>query len=412
MSYQKELSFTEKLLSNFRLKMNYISKDSINSDSSNSNIGLQTILNYEFSEEKLLTILDEQCNHNTFYKIKNVLLCQYILFRLPDTKNPSFVYIGPYILEAVSKQDIMAIAEHYQIEPSSFSQLEQFYLSIPLISDENTLLTLIYTLGEYLWGSTDNFTVSDSINFPNVISNKNIPALNISTHDNAILSAHLLEQRYSMENQLMQAVASGKLHKAEMFFSNLSSEQFEKRLDNPIRDMKNYAIILNTILRKAVENASVHPLHIHNISSQYAAKIELISSQSNFISLLKEMIRKYTLLVKNHSLKGYSMHIRKVITNINQDLTENLTLKTQAEALNVNPSYLSTLFKKETGMTLTDYVNHKRIEHALLLLNSTDMQIQTISLYCGIPDVNYFTKVFKKIVGKTPKEYREMVSGK
>ncbi len=197
-----------------------------------------------------------------------------------------------------------------------------------------------------------------------------------------------------------------------MFFSNLSSEQFEKRLDNPIRDMKNYAIILNTILRKAVENASVHPLHIHNISSQYAAKIELISSQSNFISLLKEMIRKYTLLVKNHSLKGYSMHIRKVITNINQDLTENLTLKTQAEALNVNPSYLSTLFKKETGMTLTDYVNHKRIEHALLLLNSTDMQIQTISLYCGIPDVNYFTKVFKKIVGKTPKEYREMVSGK
>ena len=47
------------------------------------------------------------------------------------------------------------------------------------------------------------------------------------------------------------------------------------------------------------------------------------------------------------------------------------------------------------------------MEHALFLLNSTNMQIQTIAQYCGIPDVNYFTKTFKKYIGKTPKEYRE-----
>ena len=101
------------------------------------------------------------------------------------------------------------------------------------------------------------------------------------------------------------------------------------------------------------------------------------------------------------------MLVRKVITNIIYDLTADLSLKVQAKELNVNPSYLSTLFKKETGQTLTEFVNRKRIEHAILLLNSTDMQIQVVAQYCGIPDVNYFTKTFKKIVGKTPKEYRE-----
>ena len=90
--------------------------------------------------------------------------------------------------------------------------------------------------------------------------------------------------------------------------------------------------------------------------------------------------------------------------------TADLSLKTQAQLLNVNSSYLSTLFKKETGTTLTEYVNRKRIEHALLLLNSTDMQIQMIAQYCGIHDVNYFTKTFKKVVGHTPKEYREMIT--
>ena len=122
------------------------------------------------------------------------------------------------------------------------------------------------------------------------------------------------------------------------------------------------------------------------------------------------MVHKYCLLVKNHSMKGYSLLIQKVLVRIDSDLTADLSLKTQAALLNVNASYLSTLFKKETGQTLTDYVNKKRVEHALFLLNSSSMQIQTIAQYCGIPDVNYFTKIFKKYVGKTPKEYRDEIS--
>ena len=75
--------------------------------------------------------------------------------------------------------------------------------------------------------------------------------------------------------------------------------------------------------------------------------------------------------------------------------------------LNVNASYLSKLFKKETGITLTEYVAKKRIEQAAFLLTSTNLQIQTVAQNCGIYDVNYFTKLFKKHTGKTPKEYRE-----
>lgn len=81
----------------------------------------------------------------------------------------------------------------------------------------------------------------------------------------------------------------------------------------------------------------------------------------------------------------------------------------QAERLKMNSSYLSTLFKKENGTTLTDYVNQKRVEHAIFLLNSTSLQVQSIAQQCGIPDVNYFSKTFKKIVGKTPMEYRKNI---
>lgn len=94
---------------------------------------------------------------------------------------------------------------------------------------------------------------------------------------------------------------------------------------------------------------------------------------------------------------------------INLNLSSPLGLKNIAELFNVNPSYLSTLFKKEMGATLTDYVNKQRIDAALKLLNTGDMQVQDIAYYVGISDVNYFTKLFKKQVGYTPSSYRKKI---
>ena len=261
-----------------------------------------------------------------------------------------------------------------------------------------------------MWGSPDSFSVEKSDEFFSFDMEFLPPLPDVKKPEDALLSVQLIEKRYDVEHQFMQAVSAGQTHKAELLLAQISSRQFELRANTVLRSLKDYGFVLNTILRIAAEAGTVHPIHLDRISSQYAKKIELTGSEAALHSLTKEMVRKYCLLVKNHSLKGYSLLVRKVITNIDADLTADLSLKTQSLLLNVNSSYLSTLFKKETGMTLTEYVNKKRIEHAILLLNSTDLQIQMIAQTCGIPDVNYFTKIYKKIVGRTPKEYRELIN--
>lgn len=97
----------------------------------------------------------------------------------------------------------------------------------------------------------------------------------------------------------------------------------------------------------------------------------------------------------------------KTQTLIAYDLTADLSLKNIAAQLNVSPTYLSALFRKECDITLTDYVNNKRMEHAIHLLNTTDKLINVISYECGIQDTNYFIKLFKRYTGLTPTKYRE-----
>lgn len=82
-----------------------------------------------------------------------------------------------------------------------------------------------------------------------------------------------------------------------------------------------------------------------------------------------------------------------------------------AAHVHLNPSYFSTLFKKETGESVTGYIQNLRVQKAKLLLKSTDMKIFEISEATGFNDSNYFTHMFNKVAGVSPKEYRKQMAG-
>ncbi len=405
MFYDAELAFFQSLLTNYHIDSHFVTEET--AASFNLDLGLRRLLGQDITKP-LRQFLKEHIRSHTIYHVTDPFHCRYAMFVLPDMEPTTVMVIGPYLCGEITKQSIYQIIDKHHIPPGLFPQIEKYYSIIPAFPFDNHVNILLNTFGEKIWGGIDGFTVtsmnhvlepSDPIS--ETVLNKNM--------EEPFLSIKVLEDRYAIENKLMQAVTQGQPNKADSILGSLSISVMEDRTTDPLRNLKNYSIIMNTLLRKAAEAGFVHPLHIDKLSSDFARKIELFNSKESGMKLLREMIHKYCLLVKNHSMKSYSLLVQRVITQIDLDLTADLSLKTQAKLQNVNASYLSSLFKKETGMTLTEYVNRKRIDQAIFLLNSSTLQIQIIAQRCGIPDVNYFTKTFKKYIGKTPREYRDNI---
>lgn len=401
MEYQAELHFLSELLKTFRLDLHLFDNDHLPGNYMPEHNWIGEILSKDASLDRVFLRFKKQCQPKVIYQIEDGFLCHHIAFLFKeDADNPVYAYIGPYSQDLITKQHITKLSENYRFTLQMNSQIEAYF----------QLLSILYTFCSILWDGAENFSTRQLRDFYTLHFDSFFKAASVKEPLDLSHDITYVEERYDIERRLMQAVASGQIPKAELIFSTLSKYQLESRTNNALRNTKNYLIILNTILRVAARNGDVPPFHIDKLSSSFAFKIESTASAASASALMKDMVRKYCLLVKNHSMKGYSLLVRKVLTQVDYDITADLGLKNLAGQLNVNPSYLSTLFKKETGSTLTTYVNQKRIEHAVFLLNTSDLQIQMIAQYSGIPDVNYFTKTFKKMIGITPKEYRNYIS--
>ena len=91
---------------------------------------------------------------------------------------------------------------------------------------------------------------------------------------------------------------------------------------------------------------------------------------------------------------------------IRTNFYKEITLGDISAMFNINPSYISQLFKKETGQNLIEYITRVRMEHACMLLKTSNLTVNNIAEQSGYEDNVYFRKVFRKVIGKTPVEYR------
>ncbi len=348
---------------------------------------------------------------NTIYKFSNQFHMYYILFILPQTPNETIMMIGPFLSSSPDSRQVLEIGESYSVSPDKQKLLKDYYSNMQVLTETDRVFTLIETFAERIWGGVGSYNIIDTSS-DLAVSQQILSKQSGESNQDILINMKLMEQRYAYENEIMLAVSNGSDHKVANIMSVISTFNFDKRVSDSVKNLKYYCVVMNTLLRKAAEQGGVHPLYIDDLSSKFALRIEQLNTVDSIQEFMTEMLKSYCRLVRKHSTKKYSSLVQKTIALIDYDISSNLTLSSLASIQNISPGYLSTIFKKETGKTVTEYIIDKRISNAMRLLSTTKLQVQTVALHCGVMDVQYFSKVFKKKTGKTPKEFRESVNNK
>lgn len=108
-----------------------------------------------------------------------------------------------------------------------------------------------------------------------------------------------------------------------------------------------------------------------------------------------------------HIARGKKQNLQEIKDYLDTHYTEKITLDALAERFYINKFYLTRVFKEQFGQSVTAYLVQLRITQAKRMLRFTDSSIESIAQECGLSDANYFSRLFKKVEGIPPGEYRK-----
>lgn len=157
----------------------------------------------------------------------------------------------------------------------------------------------------------------------------------------------------------------------------------------------------------AFEEKNGIDMHIYDETNRMARSLLLTRAPDEIIGKVNRLIEDICIRMSSNSSADMNPLIRDVIAYIERNYAENLTLETISRHFAINPTYFCKLFKKSVGATFINYLTDIRIKKAMQLIRETNMPNYLIAEKTGYQTPEYFSKIFKKKTGLSPKEYKQ-----
>ncbi|MBB5263288.1 two-component system response regulator YesN [Catenibacillus scindens] len=233
----------------------------------------------------------------------------------------------------------------------------------------------------------------DIVIFWNALHYKNVSVENI----------FLPKYQSVMKNQVEILDAQG--------FVDVATEMYEL-----VRKTINYSPLIffslidrMTAMIKEVWTANqVAPQTIEELEQRIQMILDCNYEENMLLYTYDETVSRFFERVKEEKKNASQLPIRMARQYINENYSRAISLEEVAEAIGFSPAYLSTLFKKEIGINFSDYLTSCRMDAAKKLLKEESLSINEIAGKVGYSDSKYFSKIFNKVVGLKPSEYRKL----
>lgn len=205
--------------------------------------------------------------------------------------------------------------------------------------------------------------------------------------------------------------------KLEDAIKSLSSEQIHMQIIEAFSRAEEYkykntlifhevsAFILN-LFYEYVHSVQIYKGTKEELTNELYLTMQFACSGNEVSRILNQYLKRFIVHYVKENETGENPAVRIAKRYIADQYKNSISLNSMAKIVHLSPVYFSILFKKEEGINFLDYLNQYRIDISKKLLKDVKYNVNEVAGLCGFQDARYFSKLFKKNVGITPKEYR------
>ncbi|EEM56712.1 MULTISPECIES: helix-turn-helix domain-containing protein [Bacillus cereus group] len=311
--------------------------------------------------------------------------------------------IGPSIYPERLKKIINRIMNDFHVITSK-QEVMHYYQSIPIIKKSTLIHVSILLYYMIYFKKIDVNTVVERNKYLKSSTCKvENPDLYISVcHQN-----DYVRNEVSISTKMFEAIKAGNKEELLKYWNAFPRKNIAVFcVTSELRNRKNQAIAGIAIATRYAIDGGLPSEMAFSLSELYIQNLEKLNDVNSILILVEKAFCIFTEHVKTYSVRNYSKTIITCQNYILKNIYQEISLKKLAYITDKNPMYLSTLFKKEVGMPLSEYIQREKVEEAKKLLTLTNYSLLDISTWLNFNSQSYFTKIFKKYTEVTPKQYR------
>ncbi len=311
-----------------------------------------------------------------------------------------FLLIDPYELEPEELDSL------YQGRFKKSHLLERTLFSLPVVKDEEVkgAVQHLFRLADIL--SDPDLRDLIKIREAQALQGKIADQIReLKDLDRELTAESLSKLFYEREKEIITRIRLGDREGAKEILYQLLAIILVQYLEN-FELLKMSILELLIILSRAAVEAGAKIEEILGLRYGFITELARLRDQEELCLWIVKVLEKMTdQIYQTRNAKNYQ-RLKKVMDFIETHYNEPLTVEQVAREIYLSPSRLSHIIKDEFGTTLTDCISKVRIDKAKRLLCNDEASIARVAQEVGFSDQSYFTKVFKKIEGCTPKIYR------
>lgn len=209
---------------------------------------------------------------------------------------------------------------------------------------------------------------------------------------------------YEKESTLLTKVRTGNVQEAKALLNELIGHVLFSE-GGHIEAIRMHAIELTTLLSRVAMDGGARTDSIYALNSQFLTLMSQEQNVDDLCYLLQDVVESFMDAMFSGKDKG-NPYIRHALRYMADNYNQPLTLSLVAETVGLSTSYFSTLFHEIVGISFREHLCRIRVEESKRLLLSSDFSLTDIAIAMGFTDQSYYCKVFKRIVGIPPGQYR------